>query len=126
MTDRFSILIKSIQNSEQLIRMLFFYDFEGESFDATRASETELLVIWKDRSVKFSENGISVVGCREISFNASRHLAKLTVGERALTYNYGDRNYFVNIDCGVVTKQGDIVNISSENGKIELSFTVEK
>jgi hypothetical protein len=50
----------------------------------------------------------------------------MTASEGSLRFKYANREYSVKIDTGKLSTDGATVKITPEQGKIKLSFEVEK
>jgi hypothetical protein len=104
----------------------WYIDCDAKGFTTEKLSDTELKITSGEAQVVFSENEIEICGSGGISFNATAHIAEMTASEGTLRFKYANREYSVKIDTGKLSTDGATVKITPEQGKIKLSFEVEK
>jgi hypothetical protein len=101
----------------------WYIDCPASAFDIERVSDTELAVFWDTCRVTFGESEITIEGAG-LSFDASRHLAKMNLSDSSLDFIYRDRPYSVKIEGGAISTEGDILRITPTSKAIKLIFNL--
>ena len=98
-----------------------YFDYQGEKFIAKKLSDTQLMLSWSDKAVKFDEHMIEITGT-DIEFYTGKAGVDIQVQEQRLNFEYLGHQYTLNVKQGKAVREEQVIHIMRENEKIILDF----